>query len=282
MVEKETQHHRKNHRTELANFLRTRRARISPEQVGLPPGMRRRTPGLRREEVAQLVGVGITWYTWLEQGRDISVSVDVLENLVRVLRLNQDERMHLFALAGKPLPTANSPFIERVSPVFHQLLTALDPYPAHIRGQRGDVLAWNRAESVLITDWKSLPVVDRNVVWNHFTNLTLRQHLLDWEGDARAILALFRMENANRLETPWFAELIARLHAVSPEFRRLWAEHEVLHQRTAAMEFFLPQLGHYAFQRLILRIEHDPPLTLRVLMPEPSTDIPAKLRSFLE
>src|SRR5262249_34253873 len=168
---------------ELANFLRAHRARILPAQLGLPARARRRTPGLRREEVAELIGVGVTWYTWLEQGRDIRVSVEVLETLARVLQLSADERAYLFGLARRPLPA--SPLdINPVRPVLETLLTALEPYPANVRDDRWYVLAWNRAES-LIADWATLPPAQRHVVWNHFTNHRLRQILVDWSGDAR-------------------------------------------------------------------------------------------------
>src|SRR5215510_2747613 len=123
-------------RMELASFLRTRRERLRPEQVGLPLRPRRRTPGLRREEVAELIGIGVTWYTWLEQGRTIQVSTDVLENLARVFQLSADERAYLFQLAQRPSPSAPAELPEVVPPILHDLLTTLEPSPAHIRDRR--------------------------------------------------------------------------------------------------------------------------------------------------
>jgi len=265
-------------RKELANFLRTRRARLLPGQVGLPAGTRRRTPGLRREEVAQLVGVGATWYTWLEQGRDIRVSADVLEHLARVLRLDGDERAHLFALARRPLPGPPSPPVETVRPALRELLGALDPCPAHIRNGRWDVLAWNRAEA-LVADWAAFPDDERNAVWNHFTNPALRDRLVDWEGDARQLLALFRMENGHRLGDARFVDLVRRLQEASPEFGAWWPQHRVQQQREEPMEFAHPGVGQFPLERVILRVEHDPPLTLRRMVPLPGTDGAAKLRA---
>ena len=166
--------------------------------------------------MAELIGVGVTWYTWLEQGRDIRVSVEVLEHLARVLQLSTDERAYLFALARRPLP---APALDRhsVRPVLQTLLAALEPYPANLRDDRWYVLAWNRAES-LIADWAALPPAQRHVVWNHFTNLRLRQMLVDWSGDARTQLALFRMASRRHTGAAWLADLSDRLQQVSPSF----------------------------------------------------------------
>jgi len=143
-------------RMELASFLRTRRERLLPEHVGLPLRPRRRTPGLRREEVAELIGIGVTWYTWLEQARAIHVSVDVVEQLARVFRLSEDERAYLFQLAQQSLPPTRAEPHEAVRPVFRDVLTAVEPSPAHIRDRSWNVLAWNRAESFLV-DWHAYP-----------------------------------------------------------------------------------------------------------------------------
>src|SRR6266567_878699 len=149
-------------RAELGSFLRSRRERITPEDVGLPPGLRRRTAGLRREEVAQLAGVGVTWYTWLEQGRPINASAQVLEAVARTLRLDESERSHLFTLAG--VPDTTSRVAEICEPAVRELVEALDPYPAFVVSPRYDILAWNRAEASLKGDYSSLPDRYRNVL----------------------------------------------------------------------------------------------------------------------
>ena len=264
-------------RAELANFLRAHRSRIFPAQLGLPARARRRTPGLRREEVAELIGVGVTWYTWLEQGRDIRVSVEVLEHLARVLQLSVDERTYLFALARRPLPPAPAVDIHPVPPVLQTMLTALEPYPANLRDDRWYVLAWNRAES-LIADWAALPPAQRHVVWNRFTNLRLRQMLVDWSGDARTQLALFRMATWRHAGAAWLADFSDRLQQVSPEFRTWWSQHEVQQQRERAIVMQHPRVGRLVLERVMFVVEANPSLSLRVLLPLPDTDTAAKLQ----
>src|SRR5437588_5494648 len=149
-------------RGELAAFLRSRRERIKPEDVGLPPGGRRRTPGLRREEVAQLAGVGATWYTWLEQGRDVRASFDVLEAISRALGLTPAERTHLIRLGrGEEAPPCKPP-PERVSPTVRRLIENLGPSPAYVIGRRWDYLAWNRAACAVFGDFSSVPRAARH------------------------------------------------------------------------------------------------------------------------
>ena len=154
---------------ELAAFLRSRREHITPEQVGLPRGRRRRTPGLRREEVAQLSAVGVTWYTWLEQARDIQVSVQVLDALARTLLLDPSERAHLFALAGAvdPAPGSDCP---TVTPALRQLLEQLEPFPACVQNSRYDILAYNRTYGRLLCDLDAVPPEDRNCMILAFTH----------------------------------------------------------------------------------------------------------------
>jgi len=177
-------------RRELAGFLRSRRERIAPEQVGMPAAGRRRTPGLRREEVAQLAGVGITWYTWLEQGRDINVSEQVLEAIARTLMLDPHERSHLFTLAGSPL-TAIESESQAVSPEAHAILAKLDPYPAIVTNGRYDLLAYNRAYQVLIGDVDVLPFEDRNTMWLMFMSSTMRTCLVDRDHAKARVVAQY-------------------------------------------------------------------------------------------
>jgi transcriptional regulator with XRE-family HTH domain len=161
-------------RDELTNFLRTRRAQLSSTDVGLPRAARRKTAGLRREEVAHLAGVGVTWYTWLEQGRDIHVSVQVLESLAQTLRLSAEEKAHLFLLAGQGPPQHPVPQQEYVSPFLQKLLEQQGSSPAYITGRRWDVLAWNLAASQVIANFAALPVEERNIVRLIFTDKEFR------------------------------------------------------------------------------------------------------------
>lgn len=267
-------------RAELASFLRTRRERLLPEQFDLPKRARRRTPGLRREEVAELIGVGVTWYTWLEQGRAIQVSADVLENLAHVFRLNIDERAYLFQLARRPLPPTSPQFPETIRPAFQHVLTALEPSPAHIRDQRWNVLAWNRAEA-LVADWESYVPAERNIVWHHFANPGFRRIMVNWEREARTLLALFRMESGKHIEDPWFTALIDRLQRVSAEFHQWWSLHEVQHQRELPIEFQHPDIGHLMLQPITVVFALNQHLSMRILMPLPEADTAGKLRFFM-
>ncbi len=214
-------------RRELADFLRTRREKLKPEQVGLALTSRRRTPGLRREEVAELAGVGTTWYTWLEQARDIQPSVDVLKRLAQALLLNQAEVRHLFALAGKAVPNEKSLVTEIPSAALLRVLEYGFKVPTMILGARWDVLAINQ----LMRD--SMPgltgLADRHGNWLHhiFTAPRPRERMISWESTARRILAEFRSSQSDMIDNPWVIELIDTLRAESPEFAQWWREHDV-------------------------------------------------------
>ena len=213
---------------ELGDFLRTRRSRISPEQVGLPRGERRRTPGLRRAEVAQLAGVSVDWYTWLEQGRPISVSLQVLESLVHVLQLNANEREHLFFLAHQQPPPETMPPRETVSAALYHFLDQFDLSPAFAIGSRWDIVAWNEAARLVLYNFPRATLRERNVVWRTFTSAEHRQLVIDWEKHARRILAQFRTSYGRFPGDPYMTALVHDLLAVSPDFRTWWAYHEVL------------------------------------------------------
>ncbi|MFF7436792.1 helix-turn-helix domain-containing protein [Streptomyces sp. NPDC008122] len=214
-------------RHELAAFLRSRRERITPEQVGLPRGRRRRTPGLRREEVAHLSAVGVTWYTWLEQARDIQVSPQVLDALAEALLLDPTERSHLFALAGATDPHPEAP-CSVVTPTLRRLLDQLEPVPAAIQNSRYDFLAHNRTFGQLFCDLDALPREDRNSLWLAFTNEEFRASVTDLPEVMRALAGKLRAAMAEHLAEPAWKELVRRLEEASPEFRELWARHEVV------------------------------------------------------
>ena len=214
-------------RREFGAFLRSRRERLTPAGVGLPMGTRRRTPGLRREEVALLAGVGITWYTWLEQGRDVRASPELLSALAIALRLDDTERQHLFALNGHTPPT-RSTGLERVEEPLRRLLDSLAGQPALVLGRRWDILAWNRAAEILFGDYEALTGDERNIMHLVFANPAHRRMLVDWEPLARMSLAMFRADSARYVGDPDFERLIAALKKSSVEFRRWWPKHEVL------------------------------------------------------
>ncbi|HZN97764.1 MAG TPA: helix-turn-helix transcriptional regulator [Gemmatimonadales bacterium] len=268
-------------RMELADFLRSRRQRLAPDQLGLPKRPRRRTPGLRREEVAELVGIGVTWYTWLEQGRPIPVSANVLENLARVFRLGRDERAHLFRLARRDIPAAPSESHEAVRPVLQDMLTTLNLAPAHIRDLRWNVLAWNYAESFMV-NWQEYPAGERNIIWHHFTNPVFRRLMVNWDREARSVLSEFRMETGAHIEDAWFTNLIRELHQTSAEFRQWWPLHEVRRERELPIQFNHPDAGRLVFRAITVKFTTEEDLRMRVLVPSSETDTAVKLRPFLQ
>jgi transcriptional regulator with XRE-family HTH domain len=233
-------------RRELAEFLRSRRERIAPEQVGVTTLGRRRTPGLRREEVAQLAGVGVTWYTWLEQGRDIHVSEQVLTAVARTLMLDRDERAHLFNLAG----AADDSVAQECNAVPDQLratLAKLDPYPACVTSPKYDVLAYNRAYNNLITDFDALPPEQRNCMWLTFTDPRWRKIVVDWDDAAARMVANLRVLMADHVGDATWKSFVSRLTAVSPEFAELWARHEVRNIENKTKRIRHPKLGLLKF-----------------------------------
>ena len=208
-------------RKALAQFLQARRERLSPEAVGLPTSSRRRTPGLRREELALIAGIGLTWYTMLEQGRDIHVSQQILESLAQALQLSQVERAHLFSLAQQSIVPAPSMPREVVSPFLQRFLDQLEPGPAYITGRRWDLLAWNRAACEVLGDFQVLAEAERNIVWFIFTDQEFRRRVGDWEGVAQRVLAQFRVSCGQGPGDPRFADLIERLTVRREEIRAL-------------------------------------------------------------
>jgi transcriptional regulator with XRE-family HTH domain len=213
--------------SELGQLLRSWRERLGPDDVGLPAGARRRTRGLRREEVALLANVSTTYYTFLEQGRPVRPSRQVLDSLAQALRLSGPERGLLYQLAhGGPPAGADEP-AETLTPGVAELVDRLDPYPTYVTGRRWDVLAANRGARVLFTDWSTLPVEERNILWFMFADPRARTVYVEWEKEASAQLARFRAAAAPRAGDPGFTELIERLHRASPEARRWWARPRV-------------------------------------------------------
>jgi transcriptional regulator with XRE-family HTH domain len=268
-------------REELADFLRTRRASLQPEDVGLPNGGRRRTPGLRREEVALLAGVGTTWYTWLEQGRDVRASLDVLDALSRALRLTPAERTHLVLLGrGEEPPPLKQP-AERASATLRRLIGNLGPNPAFILGRRWDYLAWNPATAALFGDLGSVPRAARNHVWLTFMDPARRELFTDWERSYPRLVAKFRADSAHHLGDPAFEELIQALRDSSPEFCKAWALHEVASGGEGRKELRHPEVGMLVFEHAVLHPTDTPEQRLILYSPLPDHDTPAKLAELL-
>jgi transcriptional regulator with XRE-family HTH domain len=269
-------------RGELADFLRTRRASLKPQDVGLPDGGRRRTAGLRREEVAQLAGVGVTWYTWLEQGRDVRASLDVLEAISRALRLTPTERTHLILLGrGEEPPPSRTP-AERVSPTLKRMIESLDPNPAFILGRRWDYLAWNRSAKAIFGDFEKIPRAARNHVWLTFMDPARRELHTDWEHGMRLMVARFRAESARHLGDPGFEELIHALRQSSSEFCREWTRHNVARSGAGRKELRHPVAGRLVFEHASFNLVDAPEQRLALYMTLPDAETPAKMARLLE
>src|SRR5262245_43436701 len=213
-------------RRELGTFLRSRRERIRPEDVGLRSRRRRRTPGLRREEVAQLAGVGVTWYTWLEQGRDIRPSAQVLDAIARTLQFDAHEHSHLFTLAGVPATTVVDECVSLCRTV-QPILDQLEPFPACVLNARLDLLGFNRAYASFFEHLDDIPIEDRNIMWLTFTDPRWRRVIVDWDEVVGRMVAEYRAAMAEHLDEPGWKTLVARLQRVSPEFNELWDRHDV-------------------------------------------------------
>lgn len=264
-------------RRELADFLRTRRARLSPARAGLEERPRRRTPGLRREEVAELADIGIAWYTWLEQGREIRASAEVLERVSCVLQLDPDERLTLFLLARQHPPPA--PLTGTgMTPALQRFLERQSPSPAYITNHQWDLVAWNEESTVIFGDFRAHPVEQRNIVWLIFTDAWTRRVLVDWEGVAQRVLALFRLDSSRHPSDSGFTELTGRLLQTSSEFRQWWPCHEVLGRPHSPKELEHPLLGRLALEPTVFHPQEAPALRLTVYSPLPEHDTPAKLR----
>lgn len=246
---------------EAADLLRSRRARLRPEDVGLPPGGRRRTPGLRREEVAQLAGISPTYYTFLEQGRDLSPSVQVLDALARALRLDPAERAHLHELVRGPAPAPTAPLAAAPAELV-DLVDRLDPHPAYVTGRSWEVLASNRACRLLWADWPALPVEDRNVLLWTFLEPRARTVLVEWEREAAAQLARFRAAAAHDPGDPRRAAVADRLRAGSAEARDWWTRHDVAPLASGTKVVSHPALGPVVLTHVVLQLADDPGLKL--------------------
>jgi transcriptional regulator with XRE-family HTH domain len=233
-------------REELAAFLRTRRSRVQPADVGLPPGTRRRTPGLRREEVAQLAGVGVTWYTWLEQGRPIRVSVQVLEAIARVLRLSPSERTHLMLLAEVP-GTSVDPGSCADCPVPGPVQEILDGmrYPASVVTEMFDLLAWNAPYATISQTLTTGPAEERNTLRSLLTRPSCCSPIENRPESLRGMVAQLRSAYGRHIDDPVWTGFVARMSALSPEFATAWNSQDVAGNVRYLKAFRHPVFGRF-------------------------------------
>jgi transcriptional regulator with XRE-family HTH domain/uncharacterized protein YdcH (DUF465 family) len=255
---------------ELAEFLRHLREATDPESLGVSTeGARRRTPGLRREEVSQLAGVGLSWYTWLEQGREITPSASVLDALALVFDLSAAERGHLFDLAGVAIPPGAGPYPTQAPAELAEWVAALDPLPAYLVNPRTDVLAFNPAADQVIVIPQ--PGADGAGLGGALVTAPGRAGA-PRDATARSTLARFRAAHARRYEDPGFRELIASLLATSPRFRELWRRHEVLDAQHGTKVVEHPELGRLTLHHLQSIPTGHPELRLTQFLPaDPAT-----------
>ena len=265
-------------RQELTEFLRSRRARLSPEGVGFPRGNRRRTPGLRREEVAMLAGLSPEWYTRLEQGRDINVSVQVLESLARVLQLDLNERHHLFLLALRQPPPVEMFSPTTISPTFQRFLDELRTVPTCVVDARLNVLAWNAAFCAVFGDYATKSERERNMIWRIFTSPPSGDQ---WEEHVKVYLAQFRAGYDRFLEDPWWGAQIAELSSFSPEFWELWARHDVLNVPEGSKSMQHPLVGKLDFDFLWFQSVDSSDHRLLIHMPSGNTGTTDKIEQLL-
>lgn len=252
-------------RQALGHFLRYKREQISPGQVGLPPGSRRRTAGLRREEVAELAGISTAWYTYLEQGRDVQPSREALAGIANALRLSDIERSYLCALA---LPDPAPPAARADIPLsLRRLIDTLNGYPACVIGHTWDILAWNQAYCRLFTDFEARPPSQRNLIRYVFTDAGLRAMYMDWEGNARRLLAEFRLSFGLYAGEPRFVEIISELLYLSEEFAHWWTDHQVHARGSGIKDMLHPQVGRLQLEYATFQSNDNPRLSLITYTP---------------
>jgi transcriptional regulator with XRE-family HTH domain len=265
----------------LGTYLKGRRGKLDPATFGFPPE-RRRTPGLRREEVGVGANISPTWYTWLEQGRGGAPSADVLDRIARALMLTDAEREHLFLLGlGRP-PEARYRKGEGVTPRLQRVLDALEPTPALIRTATWDVVAWNRAATVLLFDYGSVPPAERNALRFIFLDPRARDAHYDWGSVARFVVSAFRVDAARAGAAAEVQPLVDELCQRSPEFKAMWRDNEVLSHGEAVKHLRHPVLGPIAFEYSVFAVDGRPDLSLLVYNPATPADaekIAAMVRS---
>ena len=264
----------------LGSYLKDRRARLDPVAFGLPLN-RRRTPGLRREEVAQRANVSATWYTWLEQGRGGAPSANVLERIAHALMLTDVEREHLFLIGlGRP-PEVRFQSVEGVTPRLQRVLDSLELSPAMVRTATWDIIAWNRAAAAVLTDYGSLPVEQRNVVRLMFCNPQVRAAQPDWESVARFVVAAFRADAARAGAAGKVQALVDELSRLSPEFAAMWRANDVSTFGEGTKCLRHPVAGLIALEYSAFAVDGRPDLGMVIYSPATPADAD-RIRSLLK
>ncbi|WP_145040131.1 helix-turn-helix transcriptional regulator [Paenibacillus sp. Y412MC10] len=268
----------------LSAFLKGQRAKISPESVGLPPGTRRRTPGLRREEVAQLAGVSTTWYTWLEQGRNIQVSSSVLDCVASALQLNADERRYLYSLA---LESGAEPYTVKheavqISPSLQKIITELKYCPVMISDRKCNIVGWNRAAAYVFLDFDRIPPEERNMIRLLFTRREFQRLAVNWEQFASGFLSMFRSYYGQYVEDEWYDHFLEEMKNGHPDFNRMWEQSQVSYAPEVHLEFRHAKAGKMVYELTSLKVYGNDDLRCSIYTPAPDTTTEAKLRQLME
>ena len=268
----------------LSTFLKSKRAKIMPGDAGFPSGTRRRTPGLRREEVAQLAGVSPTWYTWLEQGRDIKVSASVLDCVAAALHMNDDERKYLYALAlesGHGAVQMNEENFE-ITPSLQRILQELRFCPTIISDRRCQIVGWNQAASHVFMDFEQIPAEQRNMIQLLFTRKEFRRLAGNWDHFVGGFLAIFRAYYGQYVQDEWYERFIEEMKEGHPEFQYLWEQSQVSSAPDVLLEFRHAKVGKMLFHLTSFQVQGSTDLRCSVYTPAPETSTEAKLRRLME
>lgn len=277
-----------NHQTRLqalSVFLKTHRAKIQPQSVGLPVGTRRRTPGLRREEVAQLAGVSSTWYTWLEQGRDIKVSTSVLDCISTSLQLSVDERKYLYALAletGPGTTLIHEQSVPQISPSLNRILLELKHCPTLISDRRCHIVGWNQAASHVFLDFEQIPYEQRNMIRLLFIRKEFQRLAINWEQFVKGYLAIFRAYYGQYVEDPWYNHFLEEMRGIHPRFDDLWEQSDVSSAPDVLLEFRHAKAGKMLFHLTSLQVHGSEDLRCSIYTPAPDSTTESKLKQLLE
>lgn len=252
---------------ELGQFLKTRREKISPTQVGLPYGNRRRTLGLKREEVAQLANVSLTWYTWLEQSRSIKVSEQVLESIGHALLLNDTEMQYIFALAQMARPKQKLKGPQFINKTLQLVLNKLEPYPSFVSDQYWNVIGWNDSAKSIFGDFDKMNVRERNTIWRMFTNPSYKVLFCEWDKVAKWIVAQFRLSCSIYADDQWFKNFVEELMIESDEFKKIWLDHNVVFEQDFKKRLMVDNLGELLFDFTSFDLSNNPKIKIAVHTP---------------
>ncbi|MGE8204665.1 helix-turn-helix transcriptional regulator [Heyndrickxia sp. NPDC080065] len=274
----------KNRLEALSAFLKSKRANIKPQSVGLPTGTRRRTPGLRREEVAHMAGVSTTWYTWLEQGRDISVSSSVLDSIAAALQLNNDERKYLHDLAFEVNPNVPQQEIiqKKLPSSLEKILSELKYCPTLITDRHFQIVGWNRAAAHVFLDFEQIPIEQRNLIRLVFARKELRALAVNWEHFVKGFLSIFRAYYGQYVGDEWYEQFLEEMIHLYPEFQTLWQENEVSTAPELLIEFRHAKAGKMLFNLTSLQVQGNVDLWCSIYTSVEESATEEKLKRLME